>query len=265
MGVQQVPWTAVDHPVSGLPTNAPNKLQVKRATMPIIFVPGVMGSRLRLKGTNGTGEVNGDQNLRWDPKGGYLWKYYSGVTPARRKLLLLGNGASYNPDFLEVDDDTPTGNGYRGLMEQYRVFLEELRTHDWYALGKLFVFPVYGFGYNWSASNRTSGAKLAARITEIIAEGKKVTGACGFRGFLRGTEGKSMQAQFKDPVGSGDGTVPTTSGNFNGQAAASPAAPSNKTFRKLEHQPAYEDTDVKAWVTAAITAIAGLRFKELKG
>jgi pimeloyl-ACP methyl ester carboxylesterase len=497
MGVQQVPWTAVDQPVAGFPTNAPNKLQVKREAIPIIFVPGVMGSRLRLKGTSGEGEVNGDPNLRWNPKGGYLFKYYSGVTPARRKLLLLGNGTAYNPDFLEVDDDTPTGNGYRGLMEQYRVFLEELHTHDWGALGKLFMFPVYGFGYNWSASNRTSGAKLAARIDEIMAEAKKVAGACekvilvthsmgglvaraamklsgaegkvmgvvhgvqpaygsptaytrmkagfeggmmtsnclgptgrdltallansmgglqllpgkqyvtstgstrwldipdlpsgshqlplrndpfndiyrvpavvdpepgtgpghntywglvdpallrptdvktkpknaddetalaaripsaawtaylanlaeaeslldalgtyrhpktwwfngserttaetvsfelsenwmrsehypsrGFRGFLRGTGGKSMQAQFKDAEGSGDGTVPTTSSNYNGQAAASPAAPANKTFRKLEHQPAYEDGDVKKWATAAITAIAGLRFKELKG
>jgi pimeloyl-ACP methyl ester carboxylesterase len=495
MGVQQFPWTSVDHPVSGLPTNAPNKLQVKRETIPIIFVPGVMGSRLRLKGTSGTGEVDGDPNLRWDPKGRFLWKYYSGVTPARRKLLLLGNSGSYNPDFLEVDNDAPTGNGYRGLMEEYRVFLEELHTHDWGALGKLFVFPVYGFGYNWSASNRTSGAKLAARITEIIAEGKKVTGTCekvilvthsmgglvaraamklsgaegkvlgvvhgvqpaygsptaytrmkagfeggmltsnclgpsgrdltallansmgglqllpgkhyttsrgssswldipgrphalplhndpfneiyrvramvdpepgkgpsqntywglvdpallrpvevktkpkdasddegmltvkglkaawagyltnlaeaesllddlgtyrhpktwwfngsglttaetvgfeissnwmrsehypsrGFRGFLRDAQGKSMQAQFQDPVGSGDGTVPTTSGSFNGGSPDSPSAPGHRTFAKLEHQPAYEEASVKTWATAAITAIAGLRFKELKG
>ena len=45
IGVQQVPWTSVDHPVPGLPTNAPNNLQVKREAIPIIFVPGVMGSR----------------------------------------------------------------------------------------------------------------------------------------------------------------------------------------------------------------------------
>ena len=107
-----------------------------------------MGSRLRLAGTNGAGEANGMPNLRWDPKPGFFYKNYSGVTPARRKLLLLGPGKSYNPDFLEVDDDMPTGNGYRGLMEEYRVFLEELHGHDWGALAKLFVFPVYGFGYN---------------------------------------------------------------------------------------------------------------------
>lgn len=87
----------------------------------------------------------------------------------------------------------------------------------------------------------------------------------GFRGFLRGTEGKSMQARIKDPVGSGDGTVPTNSSSFNSKAPGSPSAPANRTFPKLEHQPAYEDNNVKAWATAAITAIAGLRFKELKG
>jgi pimeloyl-ACP methyl ester carboxylesterase len=178
MGVTQVSWKAVDKPVSGLATNASHQVQVQREAIPIIFVPGVMGSRLRLAGTNGTGQTAGLPNLRWDPTAGFLYSNYSGVTPAHRKAMLIGDSPAYDPNYLEVDNDSPPGNGYRGLMDKYRGYLEELRTHDWGALGKLFVFPVYGFGYNWSASNRTSGAKLAARIDEIIAEGKKHAGAC---------------------------------------------------------------------------------------
>ncbi len=503
MGIFSFSWTQADHPVAGLPTNAPNKLQIKREAIPIIFVPGVMGSRLRLKGTNGEGEANGMKNLRWDPSGLYLWNNYSGVTPARRKLMLLGDSNHYDPDFLEVDNDTPVGNGYRGLMEKYRDYLKALTTHDWGALGKLFVFPVYGFGYNWSASNRTSGAKLAARIDEIIAEAKSISGTCqkvilvthsmgglvaraamklsgaegkvlgvvhgvqpaygspaaytrmkagfegsgfkgttasnflgptgrdltallansigglqllpgktyvtgngasawldvpnpaggtrqlplhndpfneiyrvpavvdpepgkgasqntywglvdpallrptevktppkdpkshdnpmlafkgtdtawtgylanlaeaesflddlgtyrhpktwwfngsglttaetvgfdigpvdketehypkrAFRAFLRKADNSTAQAQFKAPVGSGDGTVPTSSSSFNGDAAKSPAPPVNTTFPNLEHQPAYEQDPVQTFATAAITAIAGLRLKEAKG
>ena len=505
MAVKQVPWKSVDKPVAGLATNASHAVQIQREAIPIVFVPGVMGSRLRLTGTNGIGEVNGLPNLRWDPAFGFLYQYYSGVTPARRKLLLIGPGNSYDPDFLEVDNDTPTGNGYRGLMAKYCIYLDQLRAHDWGALGKLFVFPVYGFGYNWSASNRASGAKLAARITEIIAEGKAVTGSCekvilvthsmgglvaraamklagaesqvlgvvhgvqpaygapaaymrmkagfegggiegkvtsrflgptgrdvtallansvgglqllpgkqyqtsqgstrwltipkqqgdpqllprtndafndiyrvpaevapaagtgstsnaywglvdpalltpgvvtpppaaaqagpldqevlgvrapsvpwsgylanladaeafledlgtyrhpktwwfngggldtaqtasyelasnwvrsesyptrAFRGFLRGEGGKELKAELQDPAGSGDGTVPVMSSSFNGSLTPSPAPPANRTFAGLAHQPAYENTDVRTWATAAITAIAGQYVNERHG
>jgi len=72
-----------------------------------------------------------------------------------------------------------------------------------------------------------------------------------------------VQAQFNDPVG--DGTVPTSSSSFNGDSPDSPSAPGHRTFPKLEHQPAYEQAPVQTWATAAVTAIAGLRFKEPKG
>jgi hypothetical protein len=501
MAVKQVSWKSVDDPVAGLATNASHEVQVQREAIPIIFVPGVMGSRLRRSGTDGTGQTDGLPNLRWDPSAGFLYKNFSGVTPAHRKLMLIGEGNSYDPDFLEVDDDSPPGSGYRGLMKDYRSFLDQLRDHDWGALGKLFVFPVYGFGYNWSASNRTSGAKLAERITQVIADAKAVVGACekvilvthsmgglvaraamalsgaqgqvfgvvhgvqpaygapaaymrmkagfegsgitgriasrflgptgrdvtallanaigglellpgkqyltsdgssrwleipdlpggshflplrddsfndiyrvpavvvagpgsgptrndywglvdpelltpekvvapapnardagsllllrpgtpwdgylanlaqaeslldglgtyrhpktwwfngggldtaegasyelssnwvrsdnyptrAFRGFLRDGEGSDMQAVLQDPVGVGDGTVPVMSSSFNNSRIPSPAAPASRIFDGLAHQPAYEDDAVRTWATAAITAIAGLHFKEQHG
>jgi hypothetical protein len=86
MAVKQVPWQSVDDPVAGLATNASHAVQVQREAIPIIFVPGVMGSRLRLSGTDGAGKTNGLPNLRWDPTAGFLFKNFSGVTPARRKL-----------------------------------------------------------------------------------------------------------------------------------------------------------------------------------
>jgi hypothetical protein len=45
-------------------------------------------------------------------------------------------------------------------------------------LGKIFEFPVYACGYNWTDDNANSGARLAARIQEIIQEAKQVTGLC---------------------------------------------------------------------------------------
>jgi pimeloyl-ACP methyl ester carboxylesterase len=171
-----VPWYEIDKPRSGLATQDSHQVLVQREVIPIIFVPGVMGSRLRRSGTNGQGAANGMPNLRWDPTAGFLYEWYSGISPARRKALLIGQ--EFNPTFLEVDNTSPEGDGFNGLMAEYRVFLETLRTRNWGALGELFLFPVYGFGYNWTDSNRRSGARLAARIDEVLTEGRAQTGLC---------------------------------------------------------------------------------------
>lgn len=174
---RKLPWFEIDKPISGLATDKPHEIAVQREAIPIIFVPGVMGSRLRVPGTNGEGEnEHGLPNLRWDPAPGFLWNWYSGRSPAHRKRMLIGD--KFDPNYLEVDNDNPVGDGFRGLMAEYREYLVQLRERDWGALGKVFVFPVYGFGYNWSDTNRSSGKKLAARIDQVIAEGKKQIGLC---------------------------------------------------------------------------------------
>ena len=124
-----------------------------------------MGSRLRLSGTGATpgAKTGGLPNMRWDPGS---------------KSSMLGNYLRASPAERKVDNAGPPGNGYRGLLESYHAYLDQLRVHDWGALGKLFVFPVHAFGYNWTASNHVAGAKLAQRIGEIIEESRKVTGLC---------------------------------------------------------------------------------------
>jgi hypothetical protein len=51
------------------------------------------------------------------------------------------------------------------------------------------------------------------------------------------------------------------SSSFNASPTPSPTAPTNRSFGKLAHQPAYQDAAIQAWATAAVTAIAGLHFK----
>jgi hypothetical protein len=87
----------------------------------------------------------------------------------------------------------------------------------------------------------------------------------GFRGFLRGTDGSGMQAVLQSPDGKGDGTVPRMYSSFNVSPTPSPTVPANRTFDKLAHQPAYQDASVQTWATAAVTAIAGMHFKEQHG
>ena len=176
----ELPWNEVDKLLSGLATDLPHKTEVRRESIPLIFVPGIMGSRLRLSGTNGEGEgSDGLPNLRWEPSAGWLFTNCSGKEPEHRRRLLIGpDNAKFQADYLEVDNDTPVADGFRGIMEDYRPFLKQLRKRDWGALAKLFEFPVHAFGYNWTGDAALAGSKLVARIDEIIAEAKQVTGRC---------------------------------------------------------------------------------------
>jgi pimeloyl-ACP methyl ester carboxylesterase len=173
-----IEWQDVDKPVSGLATDLEHEIRVQREAIPIVFVPGIMGSRLRRKGTDGTGNgPDGLPNLRWDPSSSsWMFNNYSGKDGAYRKSMLVG--PLFSEDFLEVDNADPVADGFKGIMEDYTKFLKKVRDKDWELLNKLFVFPVYAVGYNWTDSSDNSGKKLADRIDEIIDEAKGIAGMC---------------------------------------------------------------------------------------
>ncbi len=169
---RDVAWNDADREVSGLDTDREWVIQVQREAIPLVFVPGIMGSRLRRNGND-----DGLPLMRWDPKStSWQWFYFSGATPQTRKEMVVG--PSFNPHYLEVADSDPVGNGFEGILEDYRDFLATLGSHDWGPLNRIFEFPVYAVGYNWTASCEDSGKMLAKRITGIIEEAAKVTGLC---------------------------------------------------------------------------------------
>ncbi len=183
----KINWWEADRPLAGLETDSEHEVEIQREAIPIIFVPGIMGSRLRRAegAPTANGEYPGDAQdglplMRWDPgkpKQGWMAKNYLYRYAARRKSMLIGPGA-FDPDYLTVADAEPVGDGFLGIMDDYRPFLEQLRTHAWGAIGRLFEFPVYAFGYNWSASAELAGRKLAKRIKEIKEEARQTVGAC---------------------------------------------------------------------------------------
>lgn len=143
---------------------------------PIVFVPGVMGSRLKLG------------NDAWDPDSatGMLgWAARDPVDAAALLDIRGGNQATLMNEAIEWDDRLAEiwkivdpkqqkdfyGNlrGWSGVAKDfYRDLLVRLE-----AFFNAYPFvpgahPVYAFGYDWRKSNADSGKKLATRIDEIL-------------------------------------------------------------------------------------------------
>lgn len=174
-----IKWYDADKDITGLQTDIRHDIEIQREAIPIVFVPGIMGSRLRRRGKFTGDELGaGLPEKRWDP-GSAIWTagHYLGMSGAYRKLMLVGS--SFSPDYLEVIQDDEPSNGFEGIMDDYwEKFLNQLQSYNWDPIWKIFELPVYAVGYNWTDKVENCGKKLADRIEEIISEAKKVTGLC---------------------------------------------------------------------------------------
>lgn len=155
----------------------PRPKDVEPRTVPIVFVPGIMGSRLKQRVSTA---------IVWDPDESlFMWQLYKNASPADRRLYLVGGGG-FDPSFLEVEGDTSPGSPDRGWASVavdllYRSILNKLQGELWSRHLDLpsaaLTAPVHAYGYNWTASNATSGLALARFIPELIKfyEGKGQT------------------------------------------------------------------------------------------
>jgi pimeloyl-ACP methyl ester carboxylesterase len=163
------------NPVEGLETEKRNRIVIERDILPIIFVPGIMGSRLK----------NQEGKTVWDPDyAGFMLLKYGGfwISAKNRKQRIIGE--KFDPSYLEVFNDDPEHNkvladphdkkrdkrGWGGVYwNSCGEFLKKLQTRQWdQTVNLFFEFPVHVFGYNWTASNDLAGQKLAAEIDRVI-------------------------------------------------------------------------------------------------
>ena len=85
--------------IEGLETERQNRIVIERDVLPIIFIPGIMGSRLK----------NNEGDMIWDPDNnwfmlknyGLLWM----ATAKSRKELVIGK--QFSPEYLESCKMTP--------------------------------------------------------------------------------------------------------------------------------------------------------------
>lgn len=198
-----IDWPDLFKPILTAKTGFFNRIRVNREIIPIIFVPGIMGSRLKNKGTG--------ENV-WDPDRDIMimLRKYGGFwnTPAQRKKMLIGK--TFNPNHLDVNENDTKHNekvntfldpwradrGWGGVFwGSYGNFLQKLQHQKWEKpeksdnandknnhikelIGKCFEFPVHAFGYNWTDTNFNAGVNLAKQIDKIIAGYKKKGRLC---------------------------------------------------------------------------------------
>lgn len=180
-------WTKVGDLYSGLETNIVNNLTYKRESIPIIFVPGIMGSRLKR---------TSDDEPVWDPDSNWLMvnHYLSWRgTPSHRKKLLIGD--LFAGDYLSVDesfrssvkktvqellpDDDDARHGWGGVSwESYGDLLKTLAGRTWSPFTHIFALPVYAMGYNWTNTNVASGRALAKFIDQVMGWEKAKNRTC---------------------------------------------------------------------------------------
>lgn len=173
----EVESKALQKPVKGFETESQNRLVIEREVLPIIFVPGIMGSRLG----------RSQQDKVWDPDSGWfmLTNYGRRKTDAELKkemlvgsefeqtyLQVLNDDTEHNSVFADESDTTRVKRGWGGVSwSSYGDILKTLQNRDWDQSVNLFYeFPVYAFGYNWTASNYFAGEQLAAEIKRVIKE-----------------------------------------------------------------------------------------------
>lgn len=165
--------TALEHAdsptpiLSGCEAGRAHVLRVKRRKLALVFVPGIMASRLMR-----------DENLIWDPDDNiFMLRTFLNVGPAGRQNLLKPGGRhpplsgdeeqrgkvpKSFPHALERGWHTVSWTYYGNLLQG----LEEWDT----PLKALADMPVYAFGYDWMGSNAVSGKGLRDFINNLDAE-----------------------------------------------------------------------------------------------
>ncbi len=176
-------------------------LMVPDRIIPVIFVPGVMGSNLK-----GIGQATGTKWLLDSPKTMGPWmtqgaeKRKQTLTPATMEVDDSGHlpvGTQQSPEELkrrgwgEVGamsyseflvwlerslndfDDPHDSNGGERVALMWRTLDalvgENKPTKEEVGLSYKYRFPVHAFGYNWLASNKDSAVQLGRRIDAVIA------------------------------------------------------------------------------------------------
>ncbi len=168
-----VHWSDLVTGLDGLDPDSDYEIRVRREVIPILLVPGLLGTRLHTR----------EGERVWEPSATLLPSAPNGhgvasmllrlagvwTSPQDRARLMVGEG--FDPEHLQVPDAT-TERGLQALAaDVYGEALRRLSRWHWSDLVRLcFELPVHGFGYNWTDDNARSGELLAGHLERLLEE-----------------------------------------------------------------------------------------------
>lgn len=180
----KIKWQDLFKDIPGLKTEVmTNKVEIEREVIPIIFVPGIMGSRLK----------DNKGKKVWDPdaKVSFMLPTFATAGPFEKKYIVIGrqfdperlqvhnDDADHNKDLIKIFKDAAERHWGGISWDSYGDVIRDLHNATWpEPVGHCFELPVHACGYNWSASNRLSGQKLAKYIKEVIQHYKGLGRIC---------------------------------------------------------------------------------------
>ncbi len=153
-------------------------------SLPIVFVPGIMGSRLRNRSS---------RRMVWDPDRyvgrGSLGSHAISFTAGKRRALVGPPGRGFNARYLEVDPGAVGGTltqdrinrGWGGVHQgSYLSFLSWLDlTAETPAAGQVprgcfnLKYEVWVHPYNWTDDNANSGSTLGRTVADAVASASR--------------------------------------------------------------------------------------------
>jgi len=160
---------------SNCEVNRTHVFQVKRQTVAIVFVPGVMGSRLEMEKKRW---LDGKENPRiWDPDAPIMMmKKFFFASPHDRHKIFFTQSRSVSATATDDHESYPSAEerGWPGVAWScYGELITSL--HDWDTpLKTLLDLPVYAFGYDWVDSNELSGFLLQQFILQQVKADKVI-------------------------------------------------------------------------------------------
>jgi pimeloyl-ACP methyl ester carboxylesterase len=154
-----------------------NTLDRGRAT-PIVFVPGVMGSRLRFAAHNESWDPDSTMNmLGWARKSaeraaqvlsvraGDVGEVMSDPISYDARLVPIWNAVDPARDRFFYGRQRGWGGAAKDFYRELLTSLEVRFNSAPFVPGQ---HPVYAFGYDWRKSNANSGALLARRVRHVL-------------------------------------------------------------------------------------------------
>jgi hypothetical protein len=177
------------------------RVRILRHKIPLVFVPGIMGSRLNI----GLTLLGVPYTVRWDVSESSItnssaWAVIGLMASEKIRAMLHASNSAEVLEQADWVDGEESQRGYAGLFSGYINAVRMLHANRFAV--EPFEFGVHGAGYDFRRSNIASGAYLAGKVSSILSREQDELGAAQWfvlvTHSMGGLASRSMLRQFAE-------------------------------------------------------------------